>query len=217
MPSRHSLKLLSALAVVISCAAPAAAQEGPTTLQRMLGNLGLLAIPSDETIDYRERAPLVVPPTTDLPVPRSPADISLAVPDWPTDPEIVRERERKRLAKQPNDFQYSDPFYSGRVLRGDELRKGTTKQRDRVATQTTEPMLGLDRLSPAALSFKGWFEKEKPIVFSGEPARERLTDPPPGYQVPSPNAPYGVVEKDKPGTKPKTPFDNIFGPYEPGK
>ena len=28
--------------------------------------------------------------------------------------------------------------------------------------------------------------------FVGEPARASLTDPPPGYQVPSPDQPYGL-------------------------
>ena len=37
----------------------------------------------------------------------------------------------------------------------------------------------------------------KPARFTGEPARASLTDPPPGYQTPSPDQPYGLG-KDKP-------------------
>jgi hypothetical protein len=41
------------------------------------------------------------------------------------------------------------------------------------------------------------YEEEKPIAFTGETPRTRLTEPPVGYQTPSPTAPYGVVEKEK--------------------
>jgi hypothetical protein len=39
----------------------------------------------------------------------------------------------------------------------------------------------------------------KPEVgqFKGEPARETLTQPPPGYQTPSPNYAYGVGLKEQ--------------------
>ena len=32
--------------------------------------------------------------------------------------------------------------------------------------------------------------------FTGEPARASLTEPPPGYQTPSPNQPYGRSKSD---------------------
>lgn len=220
MPSRYPSKFLAALALALVCALPASAQEeGPTPLQRLLGNFGLLEIPSDESLDYRERAPLVVPPSTELPVPRTPGDLTRAVPDWPTDPEIVREQARRKNATLPLHVRRDDVFYEGRVVRSNELRRGTTPRRDTRTTPDETPgaLLGLgrERMTPEQLGFKGWFEKEKPIAFTGEPARERLTDPPPGYQTPSPNAPYGVVEKDKPGQRISTPFDRLFTPGDP--
>ena len=33
------------------------------------------------------------------------------------------------------------------------------------------------------------------VSFTREPERSLLTEPPPGYRTPSPNAPYGVVEE----------------------
>jgi hypothetical protein len=41
--------------------------------------------------------------------------------------------------------------------------------------------------------FSGLFKKDPQYAtFTGEPARASLTDPPPGYQTPSPDQPYGV-------------------------
>jgi hypothetical protein len=47
------------------------------------------------------------------------------------------------------------------------------------------------------LSFD-WFKKEEYGTFTGEPPRASLTDPPPGYQTPSPDQPYGIPPDGKP-------------------
>ncbi len=215
MRGRFSHTLLAMpLALALGCAgvAPATAQEeGPTPLQRMLGNFGLLAIPGDTPdIEYRERPPLVVPPGTELPLPQSPTDITAAVPDWPADPEIVRQREQKKYDRLPIDVRRGD-FYSGRALTPTELRRGTvarTGSRDPV-TRVGEEFTASREIQPAPKGFFGMFkyEQEKPIAFTGEPPRTRLTEPPVGYQTPSPNAPYGVVSKDKPSTVPRNVMD----------
>ncbi len=216
MRSRFSHTLLAMpLALALGCAATApvmAQEEGPTPLQRMLGNFGLLAIPGDTPdIEYRERPPLVVPPSTELPLPQSPTDITAAVPDWPADPEIARQREQKRYDQLPIDQRRGD-FHTGRALTPAEIRRGTIAR-----TATTHPELrrSARRLPPAvkcrrprkASSACSSTRQEKPIAFTGEPPRTRLTEPPPGYQTPSPNAPYGVVEKDKPSTAPRNVMD----------
>jgi hypothetical protein len=209
-----STLLTMPLALALACAvtAPAAAQdEGPTPLQRMLGNFGLLAIPGDTPdIEYRERPPLVVPPGTELPLPQSPTDITAAVPDWPADPEIARQRQQKRYDRLPIDVRRGE-FYSGRALRPDEIRRGTIA---RTATPAGPARSGHEILAerekqPQPKGFFGMFkyEEEKPVAFTGEPPRTRLTEPPVGYQTPSPNAPYGVVSKDKPSTAPRNVFD----------
>jgi hypothetical protein len=43
-----------------------------------------------------------------------------------------------------------------------------------------------------------WFRKEEYGTFTGEPPRASLTDPPPGYQTPSPDQPYGIGPDRKP-------------------
>lgn len=215
MRSRFSHTLLAMpLALALGCAgtAPVMAQdEGPTPLQRMLGNFGLLAIPGDTPdIEYRERPPLVVPPSTELPLPQSPTDITAAVPDWPADPEIALAREQKRYDRLPID-QRRGEFYSGRALTPDEIRRGTIA---RTASRTPATKVGEEitagrEMQQAPKGFFGMFkyEQEKPIAFTSEPPRTRLTEPPVGYQTPSPNAPYGVVEKDKPSNAPRNVMD----------
>ena len=215
MRSRFSHTLLAMpLALALGCAgtAPVMAQEeGPTPLQRMLGNFGLLAIPGDTPdIEYRERPPLVVPPGSELPLPQSPTDITAAVPDWPADPEIARQREQKRYDQLPIDQRRGD-FYSGRGLTPAEIRRGKVA---RTGTRTPMTSVGEEitagrEMQPAPKGFFGMFkyEQEKPVAFTGEPPRTRLTEPPLGYQTPSPNAPYGVVEKDKPSNAPRSVMD----------
>ena len=48
-----------------------------------------------------------------------------------------------------------------------------------------------------------WFKKEEYGTFTGEPPRVSLTDPPPGYQTPSPDQPYGIAPEKK-AYKPQT-------------
>jgi hypothetical protein len=47
----------------------------------------------------------------------------------------------------------------------------------------------------------GWFSKEEYASFNGEPVRRDLTEPPPGYRIPSPEQPYGI-SPDKKGAAP---------------
>jgi hypothetical protein len=57
-------------------------------------------------------------------------------------------------------------------------------------------------------------EKPETAEFTGEPVRDNLTAPPPGYQIPSPNAPYGFdprSNKDKANAKAMTLEDRAVG------
>jgi hypothetical protein len=68
-------------------------------------------------------------------------------------------------------------------------------------------------LSPSELGTKGnifsnMFGSNEPEAakFTGEPPRTALTEPPPGYQTPSPDQPYGAG-KQKPASN--TPGDYL--------
>jgi hypothetical protein len=145
-----------------------------------------------------------------LPPPVNPASVRLRNPDFPVNPE-ERIAERKKTKKKSTPR--TDPFYAGRVLRKDELSQTApvAATNDPKAVDNDLSPGILTRLNPTQLGFKGWGNKEEPrTVFTGEPDRQSLTQPPSGYQTPSANQPYGgpVDEKDK--LKPK-----VRGPYDP--
>lgn len=155
---------------------------------------------TEKGIDYRERSPLVVPPKLDLPPPETTA--AAPKPNWPKDPEVA-ERRKARLAAKNRDKAKE----WGQVLTPDEMKVGTA----RVKSATTSPQPGDDSygsgmgsvLSPSQLGFKGFgnifssSDKPETAPFPGEPPRESLTQPPTGYQTPSPSYAYGVGTNDK--------------------
>ncbi len=197
--SSKFLRLLPlAAALAVYATPPAFAQEAdePTELQKLLGAAGLLDLPKDP-IDYSERSPLVVPPSADLPRPGETADIKRLNPEWPVDQDIKRAKAAAKEAKKPIDAP-NDQFYAGRLA-----RPGDSKVAQKNAGTGTGDVMsenekqGFFRISPTELGFKGWNNKEE-IKFDSEPARTSLLQPPPGYQTPSSNAPYGIVEDEKP-------------------
>lgn len=216
MAPRVSRLLSLAAALLWAVAVPASAQqaEEPSGLQQLLGKMGILDIPDGPPIDYRERAPLVVPPSSQLITPRGLDDIKKINPDWPLDPDI--ERNRAAAAANKKDFWGKrDESVSGERVSADELKRGTISKRDsdkrqsEYSTGGEEHAMGKERYTPDQLGFKGWFAKEpeKPVEFTAEPERRSLTEPPSGYRTPSANAPYGVISTKKEEYKPSTLTD----------
>jgi hypothetical protein len=150
-------------------------------------------------IEYRERSPLVVPPKLDLPPPATAAADAKA-PNWPKDPDEQRRKAAIAARKKEN----KDPREASRILTPAELAVGKTgapsrKDNDPVQPGTTNynPIL-----SPSQLGYNGGFSglfggnKSETAEFKNEPTRESLTQPPPGYQTPSPNYAYGTGPKE---------------------
>lgn len=191
LPMRARLMAGAFGAAVLFAAAPASAQEDNFT-EQLLTSFGLVA-PTPPDIKYRERAPLVVPPSGDvLPPPREGDDVTQN-PAWPKDEDVVRRQAAEKAAKTPTIF--SDK-QATRALTPREVASGTNPNavyngpamaRNNASRE--------DWLQPSQMGFLGWGNKqsEKPLTFAGEPPRERLYEPPPGLQTPAPNAPYGVV------------------------
>lgn len=197
----------------MAVSSPAAAQGFGETdlLKSTLSVLGLVEDEEKPEIEYRERAPLVVPPTIPqapeaLPAPQQSA--AAGNPNWPKDHDAQRRKQAAADARKP--IVRDDP---GRPLMPSELNKGKRKTQGAYAdgTQPADPNGKRDVLSPSELGFTGWLGSvtgtEKPLSFNGEPERESLVQPPPGYQTPAPNAPYGVVEAKKEPFKFPTLFD----------
>lgn len=207
LPFSSRLSRLVPLAAMLTvfAAAPALAQEEPSTMQKILGAAGILELPK-APIDYEERAPLVVPPSSELPPPGSAADVRRLNPEWPVDQDIKRARAERKDAHTSIDM-VDDTFYgTHNVLPPDQLRR---KKADKNATRSAstgpydpnsagaEAYQNKEHYLPSRLGFKGFGKKDGGAVFKGEPERTSLLEPPPGYRTPSPNAPYGIVEGER--------------------
>jgi type IV secretory pathway VirB10-like protein len=149
-------------------------------------------------IDYRERSPLVVPPKIDLPPPAS-ASAEVKAANWPKDPDEAR-RKAAIAARKKED---KDPVKASRVLTPSELNAGKIAAPARTNNDPVTPgQQNNPILSPSQLGFTGSFSslfggsKTETTQFKGEPTRDSLTQPPPGYQTPSPNFAYGTGPKE---------------------
>src|SRR5262249_53515890 len=74
-------------------------------------------------IEYRERAPLVVPPSLNLPPPRT-ADKAPAAPAWPNDQDVRRTSELERARKLSQSWDEYEDWKSGRELTTAERERG---------------------------------------------------------------------------------------------
>jgi hypothetical protein len=187
------------LAAATVCACPSVARagdyddpSGQSFGTRVLHAIGLPDPDHQEyEINYSERSPLVVPPNRNLPAPiatdRAPA------PNWPKDPDA----QKRQAAKDEKVVPQGDRVIEeGRPLRPDELIPKGSRASAASNSGAIEPK------KSGLLNFD-WFKKEEYGTFTGEPPRASLTDPPPGYQTPSPDQPYGIPPERK-AYKPKT-------------
>ena len=154
-------------------------------------------------IEYRERSPLVVPPRLDLPPPASAAEVKAA--NWPKDPDDTRRKAAIEARKKNKGTTNADAFAPPRPLSQEELNKGRTATPARTSSDPVEPGFGAAQktLSPDQLGYTGgiWStmfggNKTESAPFTGEPTRQTLTQPPTGYQTPSPNYAYGTGPKE---------------------
>ena len=169
-------------------------------------------------IDYRERSPLVIPPSLDLPPPQS-SNASAVNPAWPKD----QDQRKLVVSNRPNQRATPDEPGSHSVLNPDELRRGTNPRAGRV-TDPSQSTGSLDEanigrpMSPRALgggsiftweAITGKYQGE--AKFAGEPTRGSLTQPPVGYQTPSPTHPYGFAGDKGAGWKLPSILDRPVG------
>src|SRR6266478_7118935 len=178
--------------------------------RQFMKDLGL-SRSGDGLIEYRERAPLVVPPSRELPPPRDEAEVATKTPAWPKDPDVARRKQElaAEKAKLKGNLSVEEQM---RALRPDELDKPGRPAGDKKGADTNAPGVSVEEASrpmmPSDLGTKTekifdsiWSTltpaKPEAAPFTGEPPREAMTAPPSGYQTPSPNYPYGMGVQDK--------------------
>jgi hypothetical protein len=188
-------------AVLLLSAVPARAQaqeeDNGYDIQILRKAMGAIGLRDDKPdINYRERSPLVIPPSTALPPPVSSA---VSNPNWPVDPEVKYARQQSAAKNRPGatgDMIYDD----GRVLSPDELKRGRAKRDvtatpNQIGSQASPKELG----APTVFNFfkKAFARDEEVAKFTGEPERTSLVEPPTGYQTPAPTAAYGIGQKNQ--------------------
>jgi hypothetical protein len=188
--------LATALAAGMACASACVARAGdyddPSGTSFTSQVFKAIGLPDPEhpeyEINYSERSPLVVPPNRNLPAPI--ATDKPPAPNWPQDPDVKR---RQAVKKEKKLHPIDDPVIEeGRPLRPDELIQPGSHS----SAASNSP--GIETKQGNGLLNFGWFNKEEYGTFTGEPPRASLTDPPPGYQTPSPDQPYGIPPDRKP-------------------
>ena len=203
--------LLGAAACVAFAAhvAPALAgddddDDEPSIEQKFIRGImhGIGAVDGNEKgIDYRERSPLVVPPKLNLPPPETTTSAAPA-PNWPKDPEVEERRKARLVAKSRDKSKEMNALLTPTEIEAGRARARTATASPQPGDPFTADGKGALLMSPTALGFKGWsniFNGDKPeeAQFTGEPARESLTQPPSGYQTPSPSYGYGLNVQDQ--------------------
>jgi hypothetical protein len=214
--------MLGALVVIVGIAGNAFAADDDgegfydqRLLRSFLRGVGL-SNGREGKIEYKERPPLVVPPTRNLPPPETTGSVAQRDPAWPVDPD---EAKRKASKKATAERKWVDPDTWGDTLKPHELGVGKTNAApNETGIKPGETIETSTQLRPDELGYNGgvWsefknlgytFSREKPVEgakFLREPTRALLTDPPAGYRTPSPDQPYGLNynhDKSKPQTQ----------------
>jgi hypothetical protein len=178
-------------------------------LRQFLKDLGLQR--DGEQIEYRERAPLVVPPSRNLPPPQAAGALN-SNPAWPNDPDVRQRKADTTNKKKPYRSAAEATIEDARPLSRSELEVGRIPAGTGSAKRGQTPEESARPMRPAELGsksiFSGMFssfgpDKGETGTFTSEPARESLTAPPPGYQTPSPNQPYGLAPAKPQAAKPE--------------
>lgn len=200
---------LCGLALVSATALPSAAEEDGEDVPfetKILRNL----LGAKPDIDYRERSPLVIPPSAELPPPETGAAAERTAA-WPRDPDAA---SRRKEAGRPRASSIDAMDQQGRPLSPDELRRGTVAGKGRItgAAPTMSDNEMSRPLRPHESGQKSLFSmfsssSSAPEPFTGEPTRSRLTEPPPGYRTPAAGQPYAPPKESGWFSKPLSVFD----------
>ena len=165
-------------------------------IRSILGELGLKR--GDEPqIDYQERGPLVLPPNLDLPPPENPNAAIANNPAWPKDPDIARAKAQADMERnrdiEAERMREENPLPPDQLTPGARTNPGALRPSRKTATSTGERRMTPSELGYMGNLFSNMFgavDDRDAARFTGEPERTSLTDPPPGYQTPSPDQPY---------------------------
>jgi hypothetical protein len=214
--SRAAIGGLLGAALLVAGAPARAADDGvPLDTKIIRGIMESLGLREDGTsIDYSERAPLVIPPTHTLPPPERSDAALVNNPAWPVDPDVKRAKQEAAQERKANMNPDATIQAEASPLRPDQIAPGPKPRSKRIGDDGYRASANGSggQLSPSELGtksglFSKMFGKDEPdsSSFTREPPRTALTEPPSGYQTPSPDQPYGIG-KAKPVVKTSTDY-----------
>lgn len=203
----HTTFICGLAAAALAAAAPARAADDDVPadkkfLRSIMEGLGL-EDGSKKGINYQERGPLVIPNGRSLPDPEK-GNTALNNPAWPKDPDVERAKESKRK-EQTGKLTSDRREEEAGTLRPDQMTPGA-RPGQRLPTgsgQNSDYQYSAygygGNLKPSELGYNGGAfgnlfgsNDRESARFTGEAPRATLTDPPAGYQTPSPLQPYGI-------------------------
>ena len=191
---RSALFALSISAAVgLAAGSARAADDGyDNVFSSVLTAVGLLKADRSPEIDYRERAPLVLPPKMALAKPVAEGTAHSAA--WPQDPDVLRRRRESEEARAPSLRSLGNPhegvskeeLMKGRVaaVNGGDIPESAARRAacGNEGNQRNCALLTPDELRAIDERYKAAGLGDKPEVVAGEePDRQYLTQPPKGY------------------------------------
>jgi hypothetical protein len=221
VPGR-SLGTAAAVAALLSVAAfssatPARAQavEDTNMFNSVLGFVGMQFDKDQDSIDYRARPPIVVPPRNDLPPPKT----AVLDSSWPKDADAAEQRRKAMDSRRPAPQVTPNTRVE---MSQTELQKGkgplpADGPPDECQAGAGTPIC---LYTPWKVLTSIWTGARSDTVQAGpEPQRQYLTEPPPGYRQATGvaratiEAPKDQPDSADPGAyirsqRPKTSVDN---------
>ena len=170
----------TALALTVAAGSPARAIEDDgrgSTIDTLMNMVGMGEKAEAPAIQYRERSPLVLPPSSQLPAPQKPAAQRTAA--WPQDQEVVRARKKAEEGRV-----HTDP---DQIATAREIKQGIhvdpASLPSRAQGCSMDPFEKGTGCSPGeywgSMAIKK--DTDKPVQAGVEPERQYLTQPPKGY------------------------------------
>jgi len=171
---------------LVLAASPAFAQDGMLFKNLMEGVLGR---GGDPDIDYRARAPLVVPPNSTLPRPQQAASERNAA--WPNDPDVQRRKDEAN----PAPYVPALGVRNNPMMSPQEVRRGRTTRPSEGPRFTEEQNNYNNQIAPIRIGREMAARQNQTdtanLQYGTEPARRYLHEPPTGYRRPAGTAALG--------------------------
>lgn len=197
-----------------------AADDGyQNVFSSVLTAVGVLTPDEAPEIDYRERAPLVLPPKQTLVKPQQPGIARTAA--WPSDPDVIRRKKAADDAKAPIESTFNHT--NDHVMSKEEQLKYRASQaaleNDAYGCSINHKSTSHCRVDPDAAKaedqrYKAMNPGHSDDLTAGvEPEREYLTQPPKGYLKATKNV-VATHEAPQPKRDDSSPLSTYIHPTE---